>query len=291
MAAGPITRKIPFKELRTKLLRPALTSHFICDFKPPDSGFIGDRIDVSPTKLFDRLALGCSDAALPGSSLTTNDISDDFTGVSEKHAYRRLYDDSASFTFYVDADEYYVIRFFEAWIGYAMNEQYLDEQFIQSREYFYRAQWPNNYTVDTLSITKFERDYEIGEFGVLNVIPQKYFPRALQYNFVKAYPISIASMPVSYEQSQLLKCTVTFTYSRYWLKNLVGKLPQSRPNPNAPGVPELRVPSPPRIPNTQDNIPLPPPILNDYGTPNVPPPPPIPSIPGIPEVPAPPPLL
>ena len=242
MAAETPLRKIPFKELRTKLLRPALTSHFICEFVIPEPGreFFRARLDLDPKKIFDRLALGCSDAALPGSSLTTNDISDDYTGVNEKHAYRRLYDDSASFTFYVDADEYYVIRFFETWIGYTMNEQYRNEQFIRSQQYFYRANWPNNYTVDTLRITKFERDYEIGEFGVLNVIPQKYFPRALQYNFVKAYPISITSMPVSYEQSQLLKCTVTFTYSRYWLKNLVGNTPQSRPNPNAPGVPELK---------------------------------------------------
>ena len=242
MAAPPNIKKVPFKELKSKLLRPALTSHFICEFTPPEPGrgFFQARVDIAPTKLYDRLLLGCSDAALPGSSLTTNDISDDYTGVNEKHAYRRLYDDSASFTFYVDGDEYYVIRFFETWISYAMNEQYRNEQFIRSQQYFYRANWPNNYTVDTLSITKFERDYEIGEFGVLNVIPQQYFPRALQYNFVKAYPISISSMPVSYEQSQLLKCTVTFTYSRYWLKYLEGKVPQSRPNPNAPGVPELK---------------------------------------------------
>jgi hypothetical protein len=35
------------------------------------------------------------------------------------------------------------------------------------------------------------------------------------YQFINAYPISINSMPVSYDASQLLKCTVSFTYSRY----------------------------------------------------------------------------
>ena len=270
MAAGPITRKVPFSELKSKLLRPALTSHFICEFTPPNTNFIRDRVDTAPTKVFDRLALGCSDASLPGSSLTTNEINDDYTGVTERHAYRRLYDDSASFTFYVDGDEYYVIRFFEAWISYTMNEQYLNEQFISSQQYFYRANWPNNYTVDTLTITKFERDYEVGEFGVLNVIPQKFFPRALQYNFVKAYPISITSMPVSYEQSQLLKCTVTFTYSRYWLRNLVGQQPAPSPNPNAPGVPELNLPAPPTdefsspLPPGTSQPPAPPPAWSDF---------------------------
>ena len=37
----------------------------------------------------------------------------------------------------------------------------------------------------------------------------------MEYRFLKAYPISINSMPVSYEASQLLKCTVNFNFSRY----------------------------------------------------------------------------
>ena len=37
----------------------------------------------------------------------------------------------------------------------------------------------------------------------------------LTYTFINAFPLSIASMPVSYESSSLLKCTVSFTYSRY----------------------------------------------------------------------------
>jgi hypothetical protein len=49
-------------------------------------------------------------------------------------------------------------------------------------------------------INKFERDYK---------------GRILQYQFTNAYPISIDSMPVSYDSSQVLKCTVAFNYSRY----------------------------------------------------------------------------
>ena len=37
----------------------------------------------------------------------------------------------------------------------------------------------------------------------------------MNYKFINAYPISINSIPVSYDSSQLLKCTVSFTYSRY----------------------------------------------------------------------------
>jgi len=37
----------------------------------------------------------------------------------------------------------------------------------------------------------------------------------LEYEFLKAYPISIDSIPVTYDTSQLLKCTVNFNFSRY----------------------------------------------------------------------------
>ena len=36
------------------------------------------------------------------------------------------------------------------------------------------------------------------------------------YNFVNSYPLSITSMPVSYDTSSLLKCTVSFSYIRYY---------------------------------------------------------------------------
>ena len=42
----------------------------------------------------------------------------------------------------------------------------------------------------------------------------------LTYKFVNAYPIAISSMPVSYDSSSVLKCTVSFTYIRYYIENL-----------------------------------------------------------------------
>ena len=38
-------------------------------------------------------------------------------GVTEKHGYRRMYDDRADFQFYVDSD-YKMIGYFESWIAY-----------------------------------------------------------------------------------------------------------------------------------------------------------------------------
>ena len=234
--AAPRPEIVKLSEIKTKLLRPALTSHYICNFQPPDSatGFLSSRISNTPTKRADRLSLACSDASLPGSSLQTHDITNDFTGVTEKHAYRRLYDDRADFSFYVDAEEYYVINFFESWIGYVVNEQYgKNGENVRRREYNYRVNYSKYYTTDALSITKFERSYGTQE-------PKG--SASLKYNFVKAFPISINSMLVSYDSSQLLKCTVSFTYSRYWIEglNLQGKT--GEPSGQTPGAAAPRSP-------------------------------------------------
>jgi hypothetical protein len=222
-------------DIKSKLLRPALTSHYICEFQPPTSGFINFRVpNNTPQKRNDKLSLACSEASLPGSSVATIDIDNDFPGVSEKHAYRRLYDDRADFTFYVDAEDYFVISFFEAWIGHTVNEQYGDNGTeIQKSNYAYRARYPEQYYSKALSITKFERDYNAEKIKTKST-------KTLKYNFVNAYPISISSMPLSYDTSGLLKCTVSFFYSRYWIENL-GLSIVSNPNTNSPGNPELNV--------------------------------------------------
>jgi hypothetical protein len=227
--------KSNIREIKDKLLRPALTSHFLCQFTPPDAvvKFIRTRIEDSGIPSIDYpipndqdlITLSCSEASLPGSSLATIDIDNDFPGVSEKHAYRRLYDDRADFTFYIDSD-YKIITFFENWIAYCSGEANLAEQ--RTREFSYRANYPNNYKTNNLYITKFERDLNFGG-------------RFLQYEFINAYPISISSMPVSYDTSQLLKCNVSFFYSRYVISG--PKSPAKNvavPNSNSPGNSELR---------------------------------------------------
>ena len=42
----------------------------------------------------------------------------------------------------------------------------------------------------------------------------------LAYEFIRAFPLSIGSMPVSYESSSLLKCTVSLSYIRYVVRDL-----------------------------------------------------------------------
>lgn len=215
--------------IKSTLLRPALTSHYECYFNPPDDvrSYLKTNRQFDYNSNVDLITLSCSEASLPGSSLITNEINDDYTGVTERLAYRRQYDDRADFTFYVDYGRkdgnYNIIWFFENWISYIANEQFKAGQGIEDVNYNYRFRFPDGtgsftgaYVGDTgkattgyraaaLYINKFERDI-VGNY--------------LSYRFLKAYPISINSMPVSYDSSELLKCTVSFTYTRYVVNRL-----------------------------------------------------------------------
>ena len=74
-----------------------------------------------------------------------------------------------------------------------------------TENYFYRMRYPDQYIAGQgLKVTKFERDH-------LN---------PLTYEFVRSFPLAISSMPVSYDGSSLLKCTVSMSYVRYVVKNL-----------------------------------------------------------------------
>jgi hypothetical protein len=211
----PPPRIIKNFEITQKLLRPSLTSHFQCWFNPPkpirDSSAGQYYLDGG-----ELISLLCSEASLPGSSVITNEVNDDYTGVTERLGYRRQYDDRSDFTFYVDHKRqngsYNVIMFFEEWIRYAMGET----NYAPDSNYHYRVNFPDGeggqfgtgYRTN-MFITKFERDFA-GNY--------------LEYTFVQAYPISITSMPVSYDSSEILKCTVSFTYNRYIVNRLDNRI-------------------------------------------------------------------
>jgi hypothetical protein len=206
----PTPKKIA--DIKLNLLRPALTSHFAVTIPKPNGGDFDQFLRYNGV-IFNqgKLNLMCSEAVLPGSNLATFEINDNFHGVTERHAYRRVYDDRIDLTFYVNADEvgsYLPIRYFETWMKYIVDESRGEQPDknagSEDREYFYRVRYPegkNGYTADGLTVTKFERDYT----------------QTLEYKFIRAFPISINSMPVSYDSSSLLKCTVSMSYIRYVL--------------------------------------------------------------------------
>ena len=199
-------------DIKSALLRPALTSNFEVSIPIPAElqSFVGTEQD--------NLNISCSEASLPGSSIATMENLNDHTGVTERLAHRRMFDDRIDFTFYVDANKYFPIRFFEKWMRYVTDEDNLaDTQrgtnadiTKSSPSYHYRMRYPDGikgsggYRVDNLMITKFERDHK----------------STLTYAFVKAYPVAVNSMPVSYDASNLLKCTVSMSYIRYVIADI-----------------------------------------------------------------------
>jgi hypothetical protein len=201
-------------DIKNTILRPALTSHFAVKIVPPPGviTFVANNARIpgfSQDKL-DELSLLCSEATLPGSSLFTNEVTGDFTGVTEKMVYRRQYDDQSSFTFYVDQD-YSIIEFLEGWMNYIVNEDSQEKYLSDNASY--RMKFRNDYA-GTIAISKFERNMgQVINTGKANVAPN-YSATEMDYNFIRAYPISIDSMPVSYESGTILKCIVNFTYIR-----------------------------------------------------------------------------
>ena len=210
-------------DLKTKFLKPALTSHYEVNIPLPEGikSIVGtlDQADLN---------LSCMETSLPGSSLATFEVKNDYTGVTERLAHRRMYDDRIDFTFLVDAEKYFAIRIFEKWMRYIAGEDAdrQDGETITTKgvNYHYRVRYPGTGSdttgyrcTDGLKIIKFEKDMR----------------NSLTYEFIGAYPISISSMPVSYEASSLLKCTVSMSYLRYVMTELISPAPATTIKPQA----------------------------------------------------------
>ena len=200
-------------DIKANLLRPATTSHFEVEIPIPPAlsskwSGVGKQV---------KIQLMCSETVLPGSNLATFEIDNDRTGVTEKHVHRRIFDDRIDLTFYVDGGLYSPIRFFEDWMSYITNNGSTDNELNES-SYNYRMRYPKDYMQEQgFVVRKFERE--------------KTFGNLLEYEFVNVFPLAINSMPVSYDTSSLLKCTVSMSYIRYYVRNLdkIYAYPPSKP--------------------------------------------------------------
>ena len=233
-------------DIKATILRPAMTSQFYTQIEFPSEvkSHMSDRglEDPQGGVLRGGLNLARSEASLPGSSLATLEQTSDHTGVTERHVHRRMYDDRIDLTFYVDAQNYLPIRAFEFWKEYITGGG-TNEEFARNN-HFYRMNYVDDYATDSrgggyLKIIKFERDFDgsfKGNNGIVNGTQG-----GLTYNFVRAFPIAVASMPVSYDASSLLKCTVSMTYIRYYITNGIGDSDSnSSPSPQYQVTPRLR---------------------------------------------------
>jgi hypothetical protein len=144
----------------------------------------------------------CYEASLPGTSLATAEVKDNFMGVSQEFAHTRLYTDF-DFSFYVD-DNYNAIRFFEGWIDFISSGSETlapigDGANPLNSNYYRRMRYPDTYKCQTMTITKFEKNFD----------------KTIKYTFVNAFPKTVSAIPVTYGAADILRVTVSFNYDRY----------------------------------------------------------------------------
>lgn len=156
------------------------------------------------------------EAALPGISYQTTDVYGDRQGVTETFANRRTFS-PVDISFYVQSN-YQSIEYFNDWMN---RISVLDGGELNSNSYF-KFNYPSSYK-KRVRIIKYERDLrspseKLKKGGAIND------PNTITYFLVDAYPTNISAIPVSYEQSSVLRMTVTFNYTRYHLGRNAGKV-------------------------------------------------------------------
>ena len=205
--AAQVPQNLTSDFIKSRLLTLAQTSFYNLTLPLPAA--VRSRARANGLRLegqtgdLNQIELLCTDASLPGSSLATHDVTNDYHGVSEKMAYRRIYDQSFNLNFYVDR-EYDVIELFETWIDYISGND--DRGMSKNRHRNYRMRYPDSYR-EEIYLTKFEKDHH---FDI-----SEHTKDLLNYTFVGAFPQTITSMPVSYNQPDILKCSVSFSFIRY----------------------------------------------------------------------------
>ena len=206
--AGVRPTKLTVSKIKSRLLNTAQSSLYRLTLQVPQA--VRDRLSLSNLD-YDNLNLLCCEATLPGSSLTTHEVNNDYHGATEKMAYRRLYDETIGLTFYVDR-EYKIIELLEGWMDYITG---IDNKEEYKGEYIsYRMAYPNSYK-NNIYLTKFERDHFMRDHSTSGSTSTRTARTTLDYTFVQAFPIALTAIPVSYDESSILKCSVSFNFIRY----------------------------------------------------------------------------
>ena len=197
MAKG-IVQRITMSEVKEKLGKLSLSNQYQVNFSSLNktiTDYLSNLgIDSAKNFLSRDLGILCSEASLPASAFATGEVKDNFMGIPQEFAHTRLYTD-IDFTFYVDQD-YTSLGIFEGWMDYISSGADVDPE---EKAFYRRFRYPDDYKVNTMTITKFERNIK----------------RTLMYEFKNAFPKSITSLPVTYGTADLMKVTVNFNYDRY----------------------------------------------------------------------------
>ena len=212
-------RPRPYKtsELKTRITNLAQTSVYQLKIQPPTGLFqllkeTGRDLDYG--RAGENIELLCDSAVLPGSSFATHEPTNDYAGVTERMAYRRMYDGTLDLSFMVDRS-YNVIEMLDGWLDFISGVGITgSRQTYKSRHVNYRMTYPEQYRTE-IFLSKFEKDvsYPDDFADVVQSVLEP--PKQLQYTFVGAFPSSVTSTPVSYGPSDVLRVNVSFSYMRY----------------------------------------------------------------------------
>ena len=191
----PAPRPRQISDILPKIQNVATTSNFLVKFALPNSSLrrhlrkkgINDRF------IADDIGLLCSDAVLPGSALATINTVGDYQGLVERMVHTRNFT-QINFDFYVDT-AYKSMKFLEHWMEYITGSI----RNPADDAYFYQLHYPVEYKSNDTRIVKFERDYN----------------RFLEYRFIGLFPLALNSTRVSYNNSQVLKASASFSFDRY----------------------------------------------------------------------------
>ena len=192
----PAPRPRSISDILPKIQNVAQTSQFLVKFVLPRSSLrthmrkkgINDRF------IADNVGLLCSDAVLPGSAMAAVNTAGDSQGLVEKFAHTRNFT-QVNFDFMID-NEYKTLKFLEHWMEYISGQSGADPSMDS---YHFRMAYPSDYKSNDTRVVKFEKNHF----------------QFLEYRFVGLFPLALNSTRVSYQNSQVLKATATFSYDRY----------------------------------------------------------------------------
>jgi len=196
-----LVKKIMMNEVKDLVGRVSQSNHYLVSFSslnPQITEHLGEYLGIrDPIDFLSRKSgLLCSEAVLPTTSYATGEVKDNFMGIPQEFAHTRLYTD-IDFSFYIDSD-YTNLRIFEGWMDFISSGS-LSEIGELTDNYYKRYRYPDQYKVQTMFISKFEK----------NISSQ------IDYQFINAFPKTMTTIPVSYGDAELLKVNVTFNYDRY----------------------------------------------------------------------------
>ena len=151
-----------------------------------------------------KMSILCTEAEIPGTRFETSNATGHHQGIQEAFPNLRSFP-PLNLTFYCDADMI-ILEVLETWMTYINPIQTNQRQ----TNAYSRFNYPEDYK-EIIHITKFERDSFLDG-------DREYQSRMSSYEFVNVWPTNLTSMRVAYGTPNVLKCSVEFTYDRFFTR-------------------------------------------------------------------------